>query len=68
MNRIGKKELINDAARLFTEEVRSLDPGIPREELCVMVDDYIYYQADDVSREEARAAVDGACRSKGTKA
>lgn len=62
MNRIGNKEIIADAARLFTEEVRELMPDIPRKELCDMIDDFIYYQTDDVSREEARAAVDGACR------
>jgi hypothetical protein len=63
MNRIENKAIIADAARLFTEEVRELMPDIPRKELCDMVDDYIYYQTDDVSKEEAHAVVDVTCRS-----
>jgi len=63
MNRIENKEMVSDAAKLFTEEVRELMPDIPRTELCDMVDDYIYYQTVGVSKEEAHAAVDGACRS-----
>jgi hypothetical protein len=63
MNRIENKEMIVEAASLFAEEVRELIPDISRKELCDMVDDYIYYQTDDVSKEEAHAAVNDACRS-----
>ena len=62
MNRIENKEMAADAAKLFKEEVRELMPDIPRKELCDMVDDYIYYQTDDVSKEEAHAIVDVTCR------
>jgi hypothetical protein len=62
MNRIEKKELAPGAARLFEAEVLALKPEIPRSELCDMVDDYIYYQTDDLSRVEAHALVDGSCR------
>jgi hypothetical protein len=62
MNRIENKEMAVDAAKLFTEEVRELMPDIPRKELCDMVDDYIYYQTNDVSKEEAHAIVDVTCR------
>jgi len=61
MNRIGRKELAADAAKLFKEEVLGLKPDIPGDELCTMVDDYIYYQTDNVTREEARAIVEPAC-------
>ena len=61
MNRIEKKEMAPDAARIFKEEVLASVPGIPRKELCDMVDDYIYYQTDDVSREEAHAIIDAPC-------
>jgi len=63
MNRIEKKEMMVDAATLFAGEVRELMPHIARKELCDMVDDYIYYQTDGASREEANAVVDGTCRS-----
>ena len=62
MNRIENKETITDAAKLFKEEVLELMPDIPRKELCDMVDDYIYYQTTDVSKEEAHAVVDVTCR------
>ena len=62
MNRIENKEMVSDAAKLFKEEVLELMPDIPRKELCDMVDDYIYYQTDDVSKEEAHAVVDVTCR------
>ena len=62
MNRIENKEMVTDAAKLFKEEVLELMPDIPRKELCDMVDDYIYYQTDDVSKEEAHAVVDVTCR------
>ncbi len=61
MNRIEKKETAYDAAKLFEEEVRELEPDIPRKELCDMVDDYIYYQTDDMSKEEAHAIVEATC-------
>jgi hypothetical protein len=61
MNRIEKKETAADAAKLFQEEVRELMPDIPRKELCDMVDDYIYYQTDDMSKEEAHAVVEATC-------
>jgi hypothetical protein len=61
MNRIEKKESAVDAAKLFQEEVRELMPGIPRKELCDMVDDYIYYQTDDMRRDEAHAIVEATC-------
>jgi len=64
MNRIEKKETAPNAARLFEEEVRELKPDIPREELCDMVDDYIYYQTDDLSKREAHAIVDISCRNR----
>jgi hypothetical protein len=62
MNRIGKKELAPGAAGLFEAEVLALNPETPRSELCDMVDDYIYYQTDGLSRAEAHALVDGSCR------
>jgi methionine aminopeptidase len=61
MNRIEKKETAVDAAKLFEEEVRELMPDIPRKELCEMVDDFIYYQTDDLSRKEAHAIVEATC-------
>ncbi len=63
MNRIEKKETIADSAKLFEEEVLELRSDIPRKELCDMVDEYIYYQTDDVSKAEAHAVVDVTCRS-----
>jgi hypothetical protein len=62
MNRIENKEMVADAAKLFKEEVLELMPDIPRKELCDMVDDYIYYQADGVSKEETHAVVEVTCR------
>ena len=61
MNRIEKKETATDAAKLFQEEVRELMPDIPHEELCDMVDDFIYYQTDSMSRQEADAIVEATC-------
>lgn len=61
MNRIEKKETAADAAKLFKEEVLELKPDILRNELCDMVDDYIYYQTDDMSKEEADAIVEATC-------
>jgi hypothetical protein len=62
MNRIEKKEMAPQAAKLFEEEVLELKPDIPRKELCDMVNDYIYYQTDDMSKGEAHAIVDVTCR------
>ncbi len=62
MNRIEKKETAPDAARLFQAEILELKPDVPRDELCDMVDDYIYYQTEDMSKDEAHAIADGACR------
>ena len=64
MNRIEKKETAVDAAKLFQEEVRELMPDIPRKELCNMVDDYIYYQTDDMGKEEAHAITEVTCLRK----
>ena len=61
MNRIEKKETAADAAKLFQEEVRELVLDLPRKELCDMVDDFIYYQTDDMSKEEAHAIVEATC-------
>ena len=63
MNRIDQKGMMADAATLFAEEVRNLKQDISRKELCDMVDDYIYYQTDGVSKDEAHAAVNRTCRS-----
>ena len=65
MNRIEKKEIAPEAAKLFEEEVLQVKPDITRKELCDMVDDYLYYQTDDMSKNEARAIVDKTCRSGG---
>lgn len=62
MNRIEQKEMAPQAAKLFEEEILELKPDIPRKELCDMVDDYIYYQTDDMSKGEAHAIVDITCR------
>ena len=62
MNRIENKEIVVDAAKLFQEEILEMSPDIPRKELCDMVDEYIYYQTNDMSKEEAHAVVDVTCR------
>jgi len=62
MNRIERKELVVEAAKYFKEEVLESMPDIPRKVLCDMVDDYIYYQTDDLKKEEAHAVVDATCR------
>jgi len=62
MNRVERKEIAPEAAKLFEQEVLQLEPDISRKELCDMVDDYIYYQTDGVSKEEAHAIVDITCR------
>ncbi len=63
MNRIGRKEIARDAAKLFENEVLELTSEIPQGELCAMVDDYVYFQTDDMSRQDARAVVDETCRA-----
>jgi len=65
MNRIEKKDSAPEAAKLFEEEVLAVNPEIPRKELCNMVDDYLYYQTDNMTKNEARAIVDTTCRLKG---
>lgn len=50
-----------EAARYFKEEVLDIMPDIPREELCGMVDEYIYYQRADVSRDQAHRVVEDTC-------
>ncbi len=62
MNRIEKKEMAPQAAKLFKAEILELRSDIPRKELCDMVDDYIYYQTNDMTRVEAYAIADMACR------
>ncbi len=64
MNRIEKKETAPDAAKLFEQEVREINPDIPREILCPMVDDYLYYQQDDLTRKEADLIVEETCLKK----
>lgn len=61
MNRIEKKEMAPDAARLFKEEVLKIMPDAPREKVCSMVDDYIYYQQDELNRDEAHAIIEETC-------
>jgi hypothetical protein len=65
MNRIENKNTITSSARLFEQEVLELEPGIPRKELCDMVDQYLYYQSNGVSEAEASAVVDMTCRAGG---
>ena len=64
MNRIEKKELAEDAAKYFKEEVLELMPDISRKELCNMVEDYIYYQTEDLGKAEASKVVETTCRLK----
>ncbi len=64
MNRIENKEMVTEAAKYFREEVLEVMPDIPRNTLCEMVDEYIYYQQDDVSRDEAHAVVEKTCIKK----
>lgn len=63
MNRIERKALAPDAAKLFEAEVLAIWPDIPRDELCAMVDDFIFYQTDGLARSEAKAIVDRGCRA-----
>ncbi len=64
MNRIEHKEAAPAAARIFEEELREINKDTPREVLCNMVDDYLYYQQDDLSRKEAHAIVEETCLKK----
>jgi endonuclease V-like protein UPF0215 family len=61
MNRFENKNAATDAARLFEEEVRELIPDIPQDELCAMVDEYIYYQTNGLSKREADSIVETTC-------
>lgn len=61
MNRIEDKEMVAEAAKYFREEVLEYIPDIPRQDLCRMVDSYIYYQQSDVTRDEARAVTEETC-------
>jgi len=65
MNRIEKKESAPWAARLFEEEVREINPDIPRADLCHMVDDYLYYQQDDLTKDESHHIVEETCLKTG---
>jgi hypothetical protein len=64
MNRIEDKGMVTEAAKYFKEEVRELAPDIDREHLCGMVDEYIYYQQDDMTRAEAHKVVEETCMFK----
>ncbi len=64
MNRIERKETAPDAAKLFEEEVREISPDISRDVLCTMVDEYLYYQQDDLTRDEAHRIVEETCLAK----
>ncbi len=61
MNRIEKKETAPWAAKLFEEEVREINPDTPREVICNMVDDYLYYQQDELTKDEAHLIVEETC-------
>jgi hypothetical protein len=63
MNRIERKEAVAGAAKLFQDEVLELQPDIPRGDLCGMVDEYVYYQQDDMTRTEAHKVVKKTCWS-----
>ncbi|MGE5173538.1 MAG: hypothetical protein ACM3MD_06895 [Betaproteobacteria bacterium] len=64
MNRIENKEAAPWAAKLFEEEVRGINPDVPREVICDMVDDYLYYQQDDLTKDEAHLIVEETCIKK----
>ena len=53
-----------DAANYFKEEVLDIMPEIPRDELCEMVGEYIYYQQADVSKKDAHEVVEETCITK----
>lgn len=61
MNRIEDKETVAEAAKYFKEGVLETAPGIDRKNLCGIVDEYIYYQQDDMTRDEARKVVEETC-------
>lgn len=61
MNRIEDKGMVTEAAKYFKEEVLEIMTDIPRENLCEMVDEYIYYQQADVSKNEAHKVVEETC-------
>jgi len=60
MNKIADTGTV-EAAKYFKEEVLDIMPDIPREDLCGMVDEYIYYQQADVSRDQAHRVVEETC-------
>ncbi len=64
MNRIEKKETAPRAAKLFEEEVREINSDTPREVICDMVDNYLYYQQDDLTKDEAHLIVEETCIKK----
>ncbi len=57
MNRTVDKWTV-DAAKYFKEEVLDIMPDIPNEELSEMVNEYIYYQQADVTKNEAHEVVE----------
>lgn len=61
MNRIEKKEMAPDAAKYFKQELLEIMPDAPLEKVCSLVNDYIYYQQDDLSRDEAYAVIEETC-------
>ena len=61
MNRIENKGMVNEAAKYFKEEVLEAMPDIDRGNLCEMVDEYIYYQQDDMTRDEAHRVIEETC-------
>ncbi len=63
MNRIENKNSAPGAALLFEKEILEVAADVPRDELCHMVDEYIYYQTDGMTRDEARTIVDRTCRT-----
>ena len=65
MNRIEDKGMVTEAAKYFKEEVLDMmAPGIDQETVCDMVDDFIYYQQDDMTRAEAHKVVEETCLKK----
>ncbi len=55
MNRIESKDTVAGAAQHFENEVLELQPDISRSVLCAMVGEYVYYQQDDVTRDDAHS-------------
>ncbi len=57
MNRTVDKWTV-DAAKYFKEEVLDIMPDIPNDMLSEMVNEYIYYQQADVTKDEAHQVVE----------